>query len=107
MTDLSTVRMVDSIPSSSRSSTWCDPNGCLEIVGKIHFSMDCPVACQLRKINQIDDFNPIEPPVTIKLNSTLSMSYLMEIDAFTVVVIESKLNKTGNMKRIFFRCREW
>jgi len=87
-TNISDVRIVDSIletESSKRvSTTWCNTNGYLRVFGKILFSIDCPLVCQLHKINKIETSNLIEPSIKMNLNSILNIIYIIEIDAFTV-----------------------
>jgi hypothetical protein len=79
---ISDVRIVDFIP---QSTSWCNTNGCLRVLGQIIFSIDCPLVCQLRKINQIEtSSNVIEPPIIMNINSTLNRKYLIELDAFTI-----------------------
>jgi hypothetical protein len=89
-TNISDVRIVNSIPNiystqlNNISTTWCDTNGCLGVFGKVIFAINCPLTCQLRKINQIQTSNLIEPTIKINLNSTLNINYMIELDAFTI-----------------------
>ncbi len=76
-TNTSDVRIVD-------STAWCTANGCLRVFGKIIFSIDCPLSCQSRKMNQLDTLNLIEPSIKINLNSTMNISYIIELDGFTI-----------------------
>jgi hypothetical protein len=94
-TNISDVQLVDSISETMTkmfsiqskyvSTTWCNTtNGCLRILGQVIFSVNCPLACQLRKMNQIDTSNLINPPMKMNLSSTLNTNYTIEIDAFTI-----------------------
>ncbi|CAF3704506.1 unnamed protein product [Rotaria sordida] len=108
-TNISDVRIVDSIietrpkilsiQSNYISSTWCNINGCLRVLGKIIFSVNCPLACQLRKMNKIKTLNLIQPSIKMNLSSTLNINYIIELDAFTTVVSEGQEN--GDQIKVF------
>jgi hypothetical protein len=93
-TNISDGRIVDSISeslpklfavrSARVSSSWCNPNGCLRIVGKLIFSLDCLWTCQRRKLNTLQESNPMKTPININFNSTLNTLYQIELDAFTI-----------------------
>ncbi|CAF4129714.1 unnamed protein product [Rotaria magnacalcarata] len=91
-TNISDVRMVDTIPKI---------NGCLRVLGKIIFSIDCPLACQLRKINKTNTLNVIQPSVILNVNSTSNVNYLIELDAFTIVAAIPEGEKVGDQVKAF------
>lgn len=80
-TNISDIRLVD---SKNLSTIWCNPNGCLRLFGQVKFPLDCSLTCQLRKLNKIAISNSIEPSIKINLNSTLNISYNIEIDLFSI-----------------------
>ncbi len=94
LTDIFDIRIVDSISeplpkrfshlSKDVSTTWCDIDGCLRVLGQVIFTIDCPLTCQLYKMNIIENSNLIEPIIEINVNSTLNINYIIELDAFTV-----------------------
>lgn len=80
-TNISDVQLIDSL---FEISNWCNPNGCLKIFGQIKFPIDCFSACQLYQINKFEILNTIKPIIEINLNSTLNISYNIQLDAFTI-----------------------
>ncbi|CAF3156168.1 unnamed protein product [Rotaria sp. Silwood2] len=115
-TNISDVRIVDSITetvpkmfsiqSKYISTTWCNINGCLRVLGKIIFSVGCPLACQLRKMNKIKTVNLIQPLIKMNLNSTLNINYIIEFDAFTIgllffVAVVSEDKEGGDQVKVF------
>ncbi|CAF1445149.1 unnamed protein product [Rotaria magnacalcarata] len=106
-TNISDVRMVDTIPKMSSiqanylPTLGCNSNGCLRVLGKIIFSIGCPLACQLRKINKTNTLNVIQPSVILNVNSTSNVNYLIELDAFTIVAAIPEDEKIGDQVKAF------
>ncbi|CAF3765936.1 unnamed protein product [Rotaria sp. Silwood1] len=107
--NISDVRIIDSIieikprifsiQSKDILTTWCNIYGCLRVLGKVIFSIDCPLACQLRKLNKTKTLNLIQPSIKMNLNSTLNINYIIELDAFTIIVSEGQEN--GDQIKVF------
>ncbi|CAM4961742.1 unnamed protein product [Rotaria socialis] len=106
-TNVSDVRIVDIIPkmysiqAKYLPTLGCNSNGCLRVLGKIIFSIGCPLACQLRKVNKTNTLNVIQPSVILSVNSTSNVNYLIELDAFTIVAAIPEGEKIGDQVRAF------
>ncbi|CAF3998190.1 unnamed protein product [Rotaria sp. Silwood1] len=108
--NISDVRIIDSIieikprifsiQSKDILTTWCNIYGCLRVLGKVIFSIDCPLACQLRKLNKTKTLNLIQPSIKMNLNSTLNINYIIELDAFTISKKFYCIKRSVLMKRM-------
>ncbi|CAM4768104.1 unnamed protein product [Rotaria magnacalcarata] len=106
-TNISDVRMVDIIPkmysiqANYLPTVGCNSNGCLRVLGKIIFSIGCPLACQLRKINKTNTLNVIQPSVILNVTSTSNVNYLIKLDTFTIVAAIPEGEKVGDQVKAF------